>query len=61
MSKIPTYEVFLAEKKITDTKDIATLIYWTSVYCHEYNLNYRRQLMRIRKTLEAYKQTNDEQ
>lgn len=58
MSKTPSYEEFLAEKKVTDTKDIATVLYWTSVYCYEYNLNYRRQLMRIRKTLETYKNTN---
>ena len=56
-------EEFLSKRNMTTKElvgDIPRLLYWTSVYCHEEKLNYRRQTMRIRKTIEAINKNKDE-
>ena len=41
-------------------KSIEELIYWSSVYTYENKRNWRRQVMRIRKTIDAAKKYKNE-
>lgn len=52
---------FAKENNLTekDLKDPATVIYWTTIYSYTYKLNYRRQLMRIRRFLNLIKENHD--
>lgn len=56
-SEKESFEKFINRHGYKDGKidSIEELIYWSSVYTYENKLNCRRQVMRIRKTIDAAK------
>lgn len=62
MTKEETLEDFLRRHGYKDGKieSIEELIYWSSVYTYENKRNWRRQVMRIRKTIDAAKKYKNE-
>jgi len=44
--------VKLDEDDLDDNLKISTFIYFTSIYCYEQKLNWRRQIVRIKKILD---------
>ena len=57
-----TFEEFINRHGYKNGKieSIEELIYWSSVYTYENKRNWRRQVMRIRKTIDAAKKYKNE-